>query len=182
MKTKKRGILLVLAACAVVFIAIIIAVNAPSKETNREFLRLHIRADSNLTADQNVKYKVKEAVIRHLTPLVSECRDRSEAMRALKNGLPGIRAAADSVLSRNGFSYRSEALLKEEVFPDRSYDGVVLPAGVYDALIINLGSGKGDNGWCVVYPPLCFQDAGGSDGNGITYKSKIAEIIKDFFG
>ena len=57
------------------------------------------------------------------------------------------------------------------------YDGVTLEAGVYDALILELGTGKGDNWWCVVYPPLCFT---GGNAN-VIYKSKIAEIIRKFF-
>jgi stage II sporulation protein R len=56
----------------------------------------------------------------------------------------------------------------------------VFESGCYDALIIELGEGKGDNWWCMVYPPLCF--IGGEDnGSGkITYKSKILEIIEEF--
>jgi hypothetical protein len=48
---------------------------------------------------------------------------------------------------------------------------------VYDALILELGTGEGDNWWCVVYPPLCF----GGGNCKIEYKSKISEIIKKFF-
>ena len=48
--------------------------------------------------------------------------------------------------------------------------------GFYDALIINLGSGEGDNWWCVVYPPLCFV----GEGNYV-YRSKIKDVINDFF-
>ena len=66
----------------------------------------------------------------------------------------------------------------EERFPTRVYEGVTLAAGVYDALILELGSGEGDNWWCVVYPPLCF--TGGSV--NVVYRSKIAQIIRQFFG
>ena len=47
-----------------------------------------------------------------------------------------------------------------------------------DALIIDLGQAKGDNWWCVVYPPLCF--VGDSNAN-VIYKSKIKEIINRFY-
>lgn len=74
------------------------------------------------------------------------------------------------------FSYRSKASVREEEFPTRVYEDLTLDAGYYDALILELGSGKGDNWWCVVYPPLCF--TGGEC--GYVYKSKILEIIESF--
>ena len=81
------------------------------------------------------------------------------------------------MLARNGFDYAARAEVRTEEFPTRVYGDYTLPAGTYTALIVELGSGKGDNWWCVVYPPLCF--AGSSQGN-VVYKSKIAEIIENW--
>ena len=75
------------------------------------------------------------------------------------------------------YVYKSRAVLREELFPTRTYDNLTLESGFYDALIVELGEGKGDNWWCVVYPPLCFVESG----HGYVYKSKIVEIIKNFF-
>ena len=88
-----------------------------------------------------------------------------------------IERVAEEVLRQNGFAYGARARLKKEEFPTRVYDGVTLEAGVYDALILELGAGKGDNWWCVIYPPLCFT---GGNAN-VVYRSKIAEIIARFF-
>ena len=142
------------------------------------YLRVHIRANSNAEADQRVKYEVRDAVVTFLTPTVAECETKAEAMECIRGKLGEIAAVAESVLSARGFSYGARASLREEDFPTRVYDEVTLPAGVYDALILELGTGEGDNWWCVVYPPLCF-----TAGNGnIVYKSKIKEIIQSFFG
>ncbi len=142
------------------------------------YLRVHIRADSNEPQAQAVKYKVRDKVVEFLTPLVASCESKEEAMQKTESALGKIESVAESVLRANGFDYGARASLRKEDFPTRVYDGVTLDAGVYDALILELGSGKGDNWWCVVYPPLCF-----TSGNGnVVYKSKIAEIIKKFFG
>ncbi len=141
------------------------------------YLRVHIRADSNEAAAQAVKYEVRDAVVRYLTPVVAECESKQEAMDAVRARLREIEAVATQTLSLRGFSYGARAKLCREQFPTRVYDGATLKAGVYDALILELGSGEGDNWWCVVYPPLCF-----TSGNGnVVYRSKIAEIIKKFF-
>ena len=65
--------------------------------------------------------------------------------------------------------------LKREDFPTRTYGEKIFPGGTYDALIISLGRGEGDNWWCVVYPPLCFT------GEGVEYRSLIYDFIKRFF-
>jgi stage II sporulation protein R len=78
------------------------------------------------------------------------------------------------VLKENGFTYTSRASIRQEEFPTRTYGDFTLESGVYDALIVELGTGEGDNWWCVIYPPLCF-----TAGNGnVTYISAIQQIIK----
>lgn len=164
-------------ALAIIFL---IAAGMCLKKTdnyNTEYLRIHIRADSNLDADQNVKYLVKDAVVEFLTPYIAECDTKKKADETLTALIPRIEEVADKVLTENGFSYKSAASVKNEKFPLRTYGELTLESGYYDALIINLGSGKGDNWWCVVYPPLCFT----GEGKNYVYKSKIYEIVKKFY-
>lgn len=145
------------------------------------YLRVHIRANSNSEKDQDVKYKVKMAVVDYLTPKIKENSSFSDVYFLLESNLNNIEKVADSVLKENGFDYKSSAKLNEEYFPTRSYGSCTLENGYYDALIVNLGTGKGDNWWCVVYPPLCFIGSEGTYGKNIKYKSKIIEIIQNFF-
>ena len=141
------------------------------------YLRVHIRANSNSEEDQAVKYKVRDAVVEFLTPVVAECESKDAAIKEITKKLPEAEKVARRVLEENGFFYGAKASIRKEEFPTRVYESVTLEAGVYDALILELGTGKGDNWWCVVYPPLCF-----TSGNGnIVYKSKIAEIVRKFF-
>ena len=150
----------------------------PEDGTAAAYLRLHVRANSDSAADQAVKYEVKEAIVEYLTPVAASAESKEEAVAALEAALPGIKRTANAVLAENGFAYLSRAEIRAEEFPTRVYDGVTLEAGVYDALIVELGSGKGANWWCVVYPPLCFA---GETGANVQYRSRIWEIIHDFF-
>ena len=148
----------------------------PESGAHTEYLRIHIRADSNETEAQSVKYRVKDAVVAYLTPFIAECDTKSKAEIMLTEKLSEIEKVADKVLLEQGFEYRSHAEINTEKFPTRSYGDFTLEQGFYDALIIELGSGKGDNWWCVVYPPLCFTGTG----TNCVYKSKILEIIRRF--
>ena len=142
-----------------------------------EYLRIHIRADSNAQDAQAVKYAVRDKVVEYLTPLVAFYPDKASALQGVSAHLPQIARTAEQALRQQGFAYGAKAELRKESFPSRVYGNEILPAGEYDALIIELGSGQGDNWWCVVYPPLCFASPSGQN---VVYKSKILEIIRKF--
>ncbi len=172
---KKFAFVLIL---AVIAFSVALGGLGSGERAETEYLRVHIRANSNSEEDQNVKYKVRDAVVEFLTPTVAACESKEEAYAAINEKLSVIAAVADKTLRANGYQYGARASLRREEFPTRVYENATLEAGVYDALIVELGTGTGDNWWCVVYPPLCF-----TAGNGnIVYKSKIAEIVRKFFG
>ena len=148
----------------------------PFKTTTEvEYLRIHIRANSNSTIDQNVKYEVKDAIVEALIPILSEITTFEEAKEVVAENFTFIEKVADGVLKENGFTYSSNVKLANEYFPTRTYENVTLEEGYYDALILELGSGEGNNWWCIVFPAFCFTKTENSD--NIVYISKIWEII-----
>ena len=153
------------------------ALSAQNQEINDEYLRIHIRADSNEDRAQAVKYKVRDGVVDYLTPLVADYTTQKQAVQGIAKNLDGIRLVAEEILQKAGFSYGAAVEIKTENFPTRVYGSYTLPAGEYTALIVRLGRGEGDNWWCVVYPPLCFA----ATNTDVVYKSKIKEIIDRFY-
>lgn len=149
--------------------------------SQEQYLRIHIRANSNLTTDQNIKYKIKDELVKYLTPLVVECESFDSVVDMVETHKKDMENICDDILSDNGFSYTSKVSLNEEYFPTRAYGEYVLESNFYDAIIVELGEAIGDNWWCVVYPPLCFVEAKQLDTNNIVYKSKLLEIICKFF-
>lgn len=177
---KYIGIIAVIIASLIMIIAGAGETSVEAK-TNTDFLRIHIRANSNSFVDQNVKYKIKDEVVEALIPVLSTCTTKQEAIWAVNNNFTLIEEVANKVLKNNNFNYSSKAVITSEYFPTRSYNNTVLNSGVYDSLILELGSAKGDNWWCVVYPPLCFVNAENTSTNFV-YKSKLLEIVNKFFG
>lgn len=114
-------------------------------------LRIHIRANSNSPADQAVKYQVLAKVQEAAAPLLAECKTLDEVYAVVQNMLPTLQQVAQQVSG-----LQSRARLGETYFPFRNYKGQIYPAGLYTALVIEIGSGKGDNWWCVLFPRLCF--------------------------
>ena len=146
---------------------------------NPDFLRIHIRANSNNEEDQNVKLKVKEKVVEFLSPKLASCTTQQESKAVAIKHLNEITEIANKTLKENGFNYSCNAQIRAEEFPTRSYGNITLENGVYDALILELGSGSGNNWWCVMFPPLCFIGEENENSN-IVYKSKIWDIIKKY--
>ena len=171
--------------CIIFLLSIIISLTAlgfsgglgGSDGATNEYLRIHIRADSNEREAQAVKYLVRDGIVEYLTPIVACCETKTEAINGVNARLDGIEKKAERILSQNGFSYGASVKLTKESFPTRVYENYTLPAGEYTALIVELGEGKGDNWWCVVYPPLCFA---APTGGNVVYKSKILEIIENW--
>jgi len=148
---------------------------------NDNIVRIHIRANSNCVQDQDIKLVVRDKIIEYITPIIAECRNSYQVKCSLDDNIIQIESIANNVLKESGFDYESRAEIRNEYFPSRSYSGEVYPADYYDALIVELGTGKGDNWWCVAYPPLCFV-GNDVDGSNIQYRSKLLDMISKFFG
>ncbi len=157
-------------------ITLITIVGVNNSNSYVEYLRIHIRANSNSEIDQNVKYEVKSLAVEYLTPFIAECNTKEQAEQVLTENKEILENKIDLLLYKKGFNYNSNIAIRNEKFPTRVYEDFTLEEGFYDAVVIELGKAEGDNWWCVVYPPLCFL---GNESN-VVYKSKILQIIQSF--
>ncbi len=132
---------------------------AAGNEVRSETLRLHIIANSDSEADQNLKLKIRDAVLETTGELFAEVSGKTEAVAAAEYSADDIKSIAESVIASEGFDYPVQVEVTEMWFETRSYDGFTLPAGDYDAVRIIIGEGEGKNWWCVMYPALCIPGA-----------------------
>ena len=151
------------------------------KAGSYDYLRIHINANSCAPEDQEIKIQIRDKLLSFLTDSISKCKSKMEAEQILQDNIEIIKAIANSMLDEEGFSYGAYCEIKNEYFPTRYYENCVVEAGNYDALVITLGEGEGDNWWCVVYPPLCFVNKNSLDEQNIVYQSKILDKIKKYF-
>ena len=80
----------------------------------------------------------------------------------------------DNILEKYNINY--DISYGNNYFPKKIYKGVTYPEGKYQSLVITLGEGKGDNWWCVLFPPLCLIEAEESEEN-IEYSSFFKTIF-----
>lgn len=143
--------------CAIVmtllllFSAWILFSEAAVSDISSGIVRLHILANSDSQEDQSLKLAVRDRVLQY----VKEQNIKTER-EYIKSHLEEILAVCRDEITRHGASYPVRAETGRFYFPAKRYKQIVLPAGNYEAVRIVIGSGKGQNWWCVMYPPLCF--------------------------
>ena len=132
--------------------------NSVSHDLANSVFRLHVIANSNSDADQNLKYLVRDDVLKYMNELCINCKTKSEAMMIAQKHTNDFENIAKKTIERNGYNYNVSVKIGNYSFPTKKYGDVLLPAGNYDALRIEIGKAEGRNWWCVMFPPLCFVD------------------------
>lgn len=182
MKKFKRIICIVAIFTLATFMMLcLVSCSSEQQKLASECVRIHIRANSNEDCDQQVKLVVRDEITKYLTSKLSSCQSKKDAMSVLEKEQLNLIEIANKALYDNNFAYKASIALKEEYFPEREYDEYTFPEGKYDALIIYLGEGEGDNWWCVAFPPLCFVPSA-SNGEKIVYKSWVKAWLDKMFG
>ena len=134
-----------------------------------EIVRFHVIANSNSEEDQNLKLKVRDDVIKMMNMELKSSRNINETKEIIKENIEKIENTALSTLKAEGYSYHVKANLAMTWIPEKKYGKLTFPQGEYQALNIVIGEGKGQNWWCVLFPPLCFIED--SDKQENTYES-----------
>ncbi|HHY40438.1 MAG TPA: stage II sporulation protein R [Syntrophaceticus sp.] len=121
-------------------------------------VRFHVIANSDSSADQELKLAVRDEVLAYLRPELENVQDKETAAQIIQSRLSQIEEVAEGVLCSQGCSDQVKAYYGVFDFPARTYGEKTFPEGKYEALRIVLGAGGGKNWWCCLFPPLCYAD------------------------
>ena len=119
-------------------------------------IRLHVIANSDSRADQELKYQVRDRILTEAAALYQPGDDLRQVRKCMEDNLTLLAQAGREVVEEQGYDYPVSAKLERTWFPTKKYTDFALPAGNYTALRIIVGEGKGENWWCVAFPPLCL--------------------------
>ena len=141
-------------------------------------IRLRILANSNSDADQEIKRIVRDRVNEQITEWVSELTSLEEARSVIVDNLDKLQEIAYDVLEEKGIDDQTVSIEFDEVaFPTKLYGNLLYPAGVYEAVLIKIGDGKGANWWCVLFPPLCFLDFSSGTAVSEGFEDEASEVM-----
>ena len=129
-----------------------------SADLKNSVYRLHVIANSDSEPDQALKLKVRDRIIKELEVLLDEDATLKQTKKVAEENLKQLCLAATDEVKNNGYDYPITVQSGSFYFPTKTYGDVALPKGKYDGLQVIIGSGNGQNWWCVLYPNLCFVD------------------------
>ena len=155
---KKLNFIFILTILVFIYIALL-SFNyskAISSNLSDSVFRLHIIANSDSSADQELKLKVRDKIIEYMNTLTSNSSDKKDVISIVNNHLDSFKEIALNTIKENGYNYDVNIEIGNFNFPTKTYGDISFPAGNYDALKIEIGDAIGQNWWCVLFPPLCF--------------------------
>lgn len=143
-------------------------------------IRFRILANSNSLRDQKIKEEVRDKMQEELYSILQNSKSTKEARNIINNNMDNFNNILEEEMKDKEYSYTIDYGMHE--FPEKTYKGITYEAGEYESLLVTLGEGKGDNWWCVLFPPLCLIEAEEvADTNDVEYKSFIKELIEKYF-
>lgn len=138
----------------------VLNINAFSQQCENireKMLRMHVIANSNTQEDQELKLKVRDAVLTAGKEVFDGSVTSTEAKAKIEPHIEYLENVALKTIKSEGFDYNVQITVENEYFNTRTYDNkVTLPAGNYNAIKVIIGEGKGQNWWCVMFPPMCL--------------------------
>ena len=142
-------------------------------------IRLRVIADSNNEYDQNIKMDVKNLLEVKMYDLLKNVRGSDNAKRVISDNLLNIEDNIKNLLDNRKYNKSFKINFGKNYFPKKEYKNVIYDKGYYDSLVVTLGRGKGDNWWCVLFPPLCLLEA--KENEKVEYKFFVEELFHKYF-
>ena len=172
---KKIIILITLISFFYIFVS---ATMAKTIEIPEDAIRIRIVPNSNTEYDQKIKTKVKEKLQIEMYQMLKDNNNSEEAKNIIKQNLDNIDKNIKQTLDHENYYKNYTINFGYNYFPQKEYKGIKYKEGYYESLLITLGEGKGDNWWCILFPPLCLIEA--EDTKNTEYKSFIKEILNKY--
>ncbi len=143
-----------------------------------EAIRFRVIANSNTQKDQNIKYEVKDEVEEYMATILQNVDSIDESRMIISNNLDNISNKVNTIFKKENYNSNYKVNFGLNYFPQKEFKGITYSEGYYESLVITIGEGKGDNWWCVLFPPLCLLEA--EESTEVEYKSFVKEIIKKY--
>lgn len=142
-------------------------------------IRIRVVANSDSEYDQKIKQKVSNLLKSEMYYLLKDVNDVEKARQIINDNLNKIDNNIYSLLKKENYNLGYTINYGENYFPEKNYKGITYSEGYYESILVTLGSGEGENWWCVLFPPFCLIEAEESD--EVEYKFFLQELIEKIF-
>lgn len=171
----------VMIVIAIVMVFLVNHVKAEEIVIPKEAIRIRVIANSNSNKDQYVKGEVRKELQKKMVDLLKDAKTIDEVRTILNKNIKDFDFIVERVLKQNNVNLKFDVNYGLNYFPEKEFKGVTYDEGYYESLVVTLGECKGDNWWCVLFPPLCLMEAEEENTSEVEYKSFIKEVLDNFF-
>ena len=160
--------------CLFVIVVFMLSFTKENVIIPKESIRYRIVANSNNDLDQNNKLKANEIIFPIINDIMNNSNNIIEARKNINKNIPLIEN------SLNDLNIKYKVSFGQNYFPTKTYLNNTYSEGNYESLVIYLDEARGDNFWCVMFPPLCLIDINRENLDKVVYKSYAKEIINKY--
>lgn len=145
-----------------------------------ESIRIRIIPNSDNLTDQYIKKQVKTNLEIEIEEDLKKSNSIEESRKIINNNLNNYQKTVEEVLKNENVSQSFQIDYGYHYFPEKTYKGVKYKKGEYESLLVTLGKGKGDNWWCILFPPLCSLEVDENNNEDIEYSLYIKEMFEKY--
>ena len=137
-------------------------------------IRFRIIANSNSLEDQTTKINIRKEIEPVFAEILESSTSKEETKKLINQNIPRFEEIIESYNVEYSIDYGNN------FFPEKEFKGIIYSEGNYESLVITLGSGLGENWWCVLFPPLCLLEASVEESANTNYTFYIKEVLEKF--
>lgn len=142
-----------------------------------ESIRFRVIANSNEKEDIDAKEYLVNEIINNES-IIFNSNSINETRNNIKSNIENVEKVVSNTFKKIDYNKKYNVKYGINYFPKKEYKGIKYDEGYYESLVITIGEGKGNNYWCVMFPPLCMIDEENLDNS--EYKLKLIEIIQKY--
>lgn len=124
------------------------------EHTSDEPIRYRILAHSDAPADQAIKVRIQ----KEIEPMIAGAIARTSTEEELLSELEGLEAEMLAAANLHSPDRVVTLERKNALFPAKRVGFEIFPQDVYEAYVLTIGSGRGANWWCSIFPKVCYAE------------------------
>ena len=109
------------------FICAFSYVNAVSTNIQESVFRLHVIANSDSVEDQNLKYKVRDNVLKYMNSITDDISSKEKIITVISSHLNEFKNIAQNTVYESGFNYNITIEVGNFEFPTKTYGDISFP-------------------------------------------------------
>lgn len=161
----------------ILVILTLLVISKNNYNLTKDAIRFRVIANSNSAKD----ILMKEKIVNSLSNILFKNQNNKEDTKNyIINNISNVEKNIDNLFEENNYDMKYNINYGLNYFPEKVYNGIKFDEGNYESLVIEIGNAKGNNYWCILYPPLCMIDDN-FDNEKVKYKIKVVELLKNLF-